>query len=136
MGYDTTAQQEQELENRDKEYGAPLQTPNFVGKRVGGKKVVEKVEAPKVTERRSFSPEEGQKEVLKMVNPQNFLPVHGEYAFLQAHAAMAEDECGIKNTNVIRNGQMIGFGAKRNAKQVGELGSLSKVIGNVKAAMA
>merc|ERR1719399_1291085 len=45
---------------------------------------------------------------------------------------MAEDECGIKNTNVIRNGQMIGFGAKRNAKQVGELGSLSKVIGNVK----
>lgn len=76
--------------------------------------------------------QEEQKEVLKMVNPQNFLPVHGEYAFLQAHAAMAEDECGIKNTNVIRNGQMIGFGAKRNAKQVGELGSLSKVIGNVK----
>ena len=36
--------------------------------------------------------QEEQKEVLKMVNPQNFLPVHGEYAFLRAHAQMAEDE--------------------------------------------
>ena len=27
--------------------------------------------------------QEEQKEVIKMVNPQNFLPVHGEYAFLQ-----------------------------------------------------
>ncbi|UPR03080.1 ribonuclease J [Chloropicon primus] len=76
--------------------------------------------------------QEEQKEVLKMVNPDNFLPVHGEYAFLQAHAAMAEQHCGIKNTNVIRNGQMIGFGAKRSASQVGELSSLAKVVGNVK----
>mmetsp|Transcript_2272 Transcript_2272/g.8196 ORF Transcript_2272/g.8196 Transcript_2272/m.8196 type:complete len:749 (+) Transcript_2272:201-2447(+) len=76
--------------------------------------------------------QEEQKEILKMVNPDNFLPVHGEYAFLQHHANMAEQECGIRNTNVIRNGQMIGFGAKRNGKQVGDLGSLSKVVGNVK----
>merc|ERR1711977_750472 len=68
--------------------------------------------------------QEEQKEVLKMVNPQNFLPVHGEYAFLQAHANLAETECGVKNTNVIRNGQMIGFREKRSKSQVGELSSL------------
>ena len=72
------------------------------------------------------------KEVLKMVNPQNFLPVHGEYAFLQAHANLAEQECGVKNTNVIRNGQMIGFREKRSKSQVGELSSLAKVVGDVK----
>ena len=76
--------------------------------------------------------QEEQKEVLRMVNPQNFLPVHGEYAFLQAHAQMAKEECGIRNTSVIRNGQMIGFGAKRSARQVGDASSLAKVIGNVK----
>jgi beta-CASP RNase J family ribonuclease len=72
------------------------------------------------------------KEMLKMVNPQNFLPVHGEYAFLQAHANLAETECGVKNTNVIRNGQMIGFREKRSKSQVGELSSLAKVVGDVK----
>ena len=54
-------------------------------------------------------------EVLKLVKPQHFLPVHGEYAFLCAHAELAI-ELGFRNTSVIRNGQMLGVTPKRNAK--------------------
>lgn len=46
-------------------------------------------------------------EILKLVKPQHFLPVHGEYAFLTAHAELAQD-LGVKRTSVIRNGQMLG----------------------------
>ena len=33
-------------------------------------------------------------EILKMLNPEHFLPVHGEYAFLKEHELLAR-ECGV-----------------------------------------
>ena len=65
------------------------------------------------------------KQILKMVNPQNFLPVHGEYNFLHAHAALAKQHCGIHNTTVIRNGEMAGFGVKRSGRQFGDASSMT-----------
>ncbi len=52
-------------------------------------------------------------EVLKLVKPQHFLPVHGEFAFLCAHAQLAS-EVGCNFTSVIRNGQMLGVADRRN----------------------
>ena len=42
--------------------------------------------------------------------------MHGEYAFLTAHAQLAND-IGIRNTSVIRNGQMLGVNHRRNGKE-------------------
>lgn len=56
-------------------------------------------------------------EVMKLVKPQHFLPVHGEYAFLCAHAQLARD-IGIRDTSVIRNGQYLGVAPKRNGKTI------------------
>lgn len=73
-------------------------------------------------------------EVMKLVKPQHFLPVHGEYTFLKAHAAMARD-IGIKNTSVIRNGQMIGVHHRRNGNVVSTTGASVKgmqMLGEVK----
>lgn len=55
--------------------------------------------------------------MLKLVKPQHFLPVHGEYAFLCRHAELAQD-LGVRDTSVIRNGQLLGVYDKRNAKTV------------------
>lgn len=63
-------------------------------------------------------------EVLKLVQPQHFLPVHGEYAFLCAHAELAQ-ELGVQDVSVIRNGQMLGVADKRNRRTV-STGSLAK----------
>lgn len=52
-------------------------------------------------------------EVLRLVKPQHFLPVHGEYAFLCEHAQLAH-EAGCNFTSVIRNGQMLGVADRRN----------------------
>lgn len=65
------------------------------------------------------------KQILKMVNPQNFLPVHGEYNFLHAHAALAKQHCGVSNTTVIRNGEMAGFGVKMSGRQFGDASSMA-----------
>ena len=54
---------------------------------------------------------------MKLVKPQHFLPVHGEYAFLCAHAQLAKD-IGIKDTSVIRNGQYLGVSPRRNGKTI------------------
>ncbi len=56
-------------------------------------------------------------EVMKLVKPQHFLPVHGEYAFLCAHAQLARD-IGIRDTSVIRNGQYLGVSPRRNGKTI------------------
>lgn len=56
-------------------------------------------------------------EVMKLVKPQHFLPVHGEYAFLCAHAQLARD-IGVNDTSVIRNGAFLGVAPKRNSKTV------------------
>lgn len=60
-------------------------------------------------------------EVLRLVRPQHFLPVHGEYVFLKEHEALGR-EAGVKHTAVIRNGQMLGVSPLRNGRQVGRLG--------------
>lgn len=56
-------------------------------------------------------------EVLKTVKPKHFLPVHGESAFLYAHAALAQD-LGCRNTTVIRNGEMLGVSDIRTNQHV------------------
>ena len=68
-------------------------------------------------------------EVMRTVRPQHFLPVHGEYQFLCAHAALARG-AGVHNTSVIRNGQMLGCAAQRNGNTVSS-GSLA-VLGEAK----
>lgn len=57
---------------------------------------------------------------MRLVKPQHFLPVHGEYAFLCAHAELARNN-GIRNINVVRNGQMVGCASLRNGKALGGL---------------
>ena len=56
-------------------------------------------------------------EAIQLVKPQHFLPVHGEYAFLCAHAALAR-ETGVTHTSVIRNGQMLGVAGARSGRHV------------------
>lgn len=56
-------------------------------------------------------------EVMRLVKPQTFLPVHGEYSFLCAHAQLGR-EVGIRHTSVIRNGQMLGVAERRNGREV------------------
>ncbi|KAA6421662.1 MAG: ribonuclease J-like [Trebouxia sp. A1-2] len=76
-------------------------------------------------------------EVMKLVKPQHFLPVHGEYSFLTAHAQLAQD-VGIKNTSVIRNGQMLGVHHRRNGNEVSTTGASVKgmqLLGDVKLRM-
>ena len=71
---------------------------------------------------------------MKLVKPQHFLPVHGEYAFLTAHAQLARD-IGIRNTSVIRNGQMLGVQQRRNGNVVSTTGASVKgmqLLGEVK----
>jgi mRNA degradation ribonuclease J1/J2 len=55
--------------------------------------------------------------VLKLVKPRHFLPVHGEAAFLYAHAELAQN-LGCRNTSVIRNGMMLGVSDIRNNEHV------------------
>jgi len=47
------------------------------------------------------------KEILKIVKPSYFLPVHGELISLNVHSTIALQNCGIKNTIVMRNGQVL-----------------------------
>lgn len=56
-------------------------------------------------------------EILQTVKPKHFLPVHGESAFLYAHAELAQD-LGCRNTSVIRNGEMLGVSDIRNKEHV------------------
>lgn len=69
-------------------------------------------------------------EVLRLAKPKHFLPVHGEYAFLCAHAQLARDN-GITHTSVIRNGQMLGVHDKRNGRTL-STGSMAAVVGEAK----
>lgn len=67
-------------------------------------------------------------EVLRLVKPQHFLPVHGEYAFLCAHAQLAREN-NVNFTSVIRNGEMLGVKDRRNGKTL-STGSMA-VLGEV-----
>merc|ERR1719436_306659 len=63
-----------------------------------------------------------QEELLRLVMPHNFLPVHGEYVFLCAHAQLGRD-VGIKHTHVIKNGQILGINEQRSSYE-DSIGSL------------
>lgn len=60
-------------------------------------------------------------EVLRFVQPQHFLPVHGEYAFLCEHARLAKDKAAVNFTQVRRGaGQGRGGEGKRGAGVQGQ----------------
>ncbi|XP_043724040.1 ribonuclease J-like isoform X3 [Telopea speciosissima] len=54
-------------------------------------------------------------EVLKIVKPQHFLPIHGELLFLKEHELLGKS-IGIRHTTVIKNGEMLGVSHLRNRK--------------------
>ncbi|KAJ7553257.1 hypothetical protein O6H91_06G089900 [Diphasiastrum complanatum] len=54
-------------------------------------------------------------EVLKLVKPQHFLPVHGEFAYLKEHEVIGKS-AGIRHTTVIKNGEMLGVSPLRNGR--------------------
>ncbi|XVF11547.1 hypothetical protein REPUB_Repub08aG0037200 [Reevesia pubescens] len=54
-------------------------------------------------------------EVLKIVKPQHFLPVHGELLFLKEHELLGKST-GVRHTTVIKNGEMLGVSNLRNRR--------------------
>lgn len=54
-------------------------------------------------------------EVLRIVKPQHFLPVHGELFFLKEHELLGKST-GIRHTTVITNGEMLGVSHLRNRR--------------------
>ncbi|CAL5375226.1 unnamed protein product [Camellia sinensis] len=54
-------------------------------------------------------------EVLKIVKPQHFLPIHGELLFLKEHELLGKST-GIRHTIVIKNGEMLGVSHLRNRR--------------------
>uniref|UniRef100_A0A6N2MV96 adenylate kinase n=1 Tax=Salix viminalis TaxID=40686 RepID=A0A6N2MV96_SALVM len=60
-------------------------------------------------------------EVLRIVKPQHFLPIHGELLFLKEHELLGKST-GIRHTTVIKNGEMLGVSHLRNRKAEREPG--------------
>ncbi|XP_075517041.1 ribonuclease J-like isoform X2 [Primulina tabacum] len=54
-------------------------------------------------------------EVLKIVKPQHFLPIHGELLFLREHEMLGKST-GIRHTAVIKNGEMLGVSHLKNRR--------------------
>ncbi|EEF51809.1 conserved hypothetical protein [Ricinus communis] len=54
-------------------------------------------------------------EVLRIVKPQHFLPIHGELLFLKEHELLGKST-GVRHTTVIKNGEMLGVSHLRNRK--------------------
>ncbi|WVZ09305.1 hypothetical protein V8G54_013835 [Vigna mungo] len=54
-------------------------------------------------------------EVLRIVKPQHFLPIHGELLFLKEHELLGKST-GIRHTTVIKNGEMLGVSHLRNKR--------------------
>lgn len=54
-------------------------------------------------------------EVLKIVKPQHFLPIHGELLFLKEHELLGKST-GIRHTAVIKNGEMLGVSHLRSRR--------------------
>jgi ribonuclease J len=50
--------------------------------------------------------EEELRQILRVVNPKFFVPVHGEYSYLKRHAELAE-ESGVEKAMVIENGDVL-----------------------------
>eukprot|EP00271_Cylindrocystis_brebissonii_P002899 TRINITY_DN13655_c0_g2_i1.p1 TRINITY_DN13655_c0_g2~~TRINITY_DN13655_c0_g2_i1.p1 ORF type:complete len:1160 (-),score=309.56 TRINITY_DN13655_c0_g2_i1:418-3897(-) len=56
-----------------------------------------------------------QEELIRLVKPQHFLPVHGEMCFMKEHEVLARAN-GIRHTTVIKNGEMLGVAHLRNGR--------------------
>ncbi|XXG45032.1 hypothetical protein AAC387_Pa02g0226 [Persea americana] len=54
-------------------------------------------------------------EVLQIVKPQHFLPIHGELLFLKEHELLGKST-GIRHTTVIKNGEMLGVSHLRSRR--------------------
>ncbi|KAL8118462.1 ribonuclease J-like isoform X3 [Apium graveolens] len=54
-------------------------------------------------------------EVIRIVKPQHFLPIHGELLFLKEHELLGKAN-GIRHTAVIKNGEMLGVSHLRNRR--------------------
>ncbi|GMH01159.1 hypothetical protein Nepgr_002998 [Nepenthes gracilis] len=54
-------------------------------------------------------------EVLKIVKPQHFLPIHGEFLFLKEHELLGKST-GVRHTTVIKNGEMLGVSHLKNKR--------------------
>ncbi|KAF7834676.1 RNA polymerase II C-terminal domain phosphatase-like 2 [Senna tora] len=54
-------------------------------------------------------------EVLRIVKPQHFLPIHGELLFLKEHELLGKST-GIRHTAVFKNGEMLGVSHLRNRR--------------------
>ncbi|XP_062169752.1 ribonuclease J isoform X2 [Alnus glutinosa] len=54
-------------------------------------------------------------EVLQIVKPQHFLPIHGELLFLKEHELLGRST-GIRHSCVIKNGEMLGVSHLRNRR--------------------
>nr|GLL23554.1 uncharacterized protein LOC109170789 isoform X3 [Ipomoea trifida] len=54
-------------------------------------------------------------EVLRIVKPQHFLPIHGELLFLKEHELLGRST-GIRHSTVIKNGEMLGVSHLRNRR--------------------
>jgi mRNA degradation ribonuclease J1/J2 len=65
-------------------------------------------------------------EVIKLVKPEHFLPVHGEYAFLRAHEQLAR-QSGVMHTTVIGNGEMLGVTPLASKRQHGTMGNFHRI---------
>jgi len=46
-------------------------------------------------------------ELIKLIKPKIFVPMHGEIMSLNYHSQLALNECGVKETVVLRNGQVL-----------------------------
>ena len=58
-----------------------------------------------------------QREMLQLLRPGHFVPVHGEYTFLQDHAAIAKD-LGVDGITVVENGEVFGVRPGATAREV------------------
>ncbi|CAN1802291.1 Ribonuclease J [Linum perenne] len=54
-------------------------------------------------------------EILRIVKPQHFLPIHGELLFLKEHEVLGKST-GVHHTTVIKNGEMLGVSHLRNRR--------------------
>lgn len=68
-------------------------------------------------------------EAIKLVQPQHFLPVHGESVFLGAHAELAK-ELGVDRTMVIHDGDMLGVKPLLRRRTVSSGAFSSMKVGN------
>jgi len=54
-------------------------------------------------------------ELFRLTRPACFVPVHGEYTFLRAHAELAR-ECEVTSTTVLQNGELLGIARGKQAR--------------------